>query len=88
MLAEPSVILPSAVTTNAGQKAVASLTWSPKKSANGSNRKYARATFSKKGKVTLRTTGAAKRLHVRLTLSAPPTNGFQEYLVTKSWVVR
>lgn len=83
-----TVILPSAVTTNAGQKAVASLTWSPKKSANGSNPRFARAKVTKSGKVALRTTGVAKRLHVRLTLSAPPADGYQEYLVTKSWLVR
>ncbi len=83
-----TVILGKAVTTSAGQKAVATLTWSTKPSANGSNPRLAAVRTTRAGKLTLRTTGTAKRLYVRLTLSAPATTGYQEYLMTKRWVVR
>jgi hypothetical protein len=83
-----TVILRKAVTTNAGQKATATVSWSTKKSANGSSPRLASVRTTRTGKVTLRTTGQARRLYVRLTVSAPATAGFEEYLLTKRWVVR
>ncbi len=83
-----TVLLPRAVRTNAGQVATASVSWSPRKAANGSQRRYATLTAGKGGKLLLTTTGKAKRLYVRLTVSAPPTGTYGEYLVTRRWVVR
>lgn len=83
-----TVILKSAVMTNAGQRAISTVTWSTKKSANGSSQRFASTWTTRSGKLTLKTTGAAKRLYVRLTVSAPAAPGFNELLVTKRWVIR
>ena len=83
-----TVLLPRTVTTNAGQVATASVSWSPRKAGNGTARRYASLRTGRAGKLTLTTTGKAKRLYVRLTVSAPPTGAYEEYLVTRRWVVR
>ncbi len=84
-----TVLLKKAVVTNAGQKATAKLTWSTKKSAKGAKAKYANQEVSHKtGKVTIRTTGKAKRLYVKLSLSAPAIDGYQAYSFTKKWTVK
>ena len=83
-----TVILRRTVMTNAGQRATATLSWSTKKSANGSSPRFASSRMTRSGKLTLKTTGSAKRLYVRLTVTAPATPGFQELLVTRKWVVR
>jgi hypothetical protein len=82
-----TVLLPKAVRTNAGQRATTTVRWSPKKSANGSSERFAAVRITKSGRVTLTTTGKANRLHVRMTLSAPATKGYREYLQTVRWVV-
>jgi len=83
-----TVLLKKAVVTNAGQKADAKVTWSTKKSAKGSNLKLAAVKLSKAGKVTLRTSGKAKKLYVRLSLKAPAVTGFEAYSYSKKWTVK
>lgn len=83
-----TVVLQRAVTTNAGQRATSTLNWSTKKGANGSSQRFASIHTTRSGKLTLKTTGAATRLYVRLTVSAPATTGFKDLLLTKTWVVR
>ena len=50
------------------------------------------ARFEKKttkaGKVTLKTTGKAKKLYVKLSMKAPATAGFEAYSYTKKWTVK
>ena len=82
------MLLKNAVVTNAGQKAAAKVTWSTKKSARGSNLKLAAVKLSKAGKVTLRTTGKAKGLYVKLSLKAPAVEGYRAYKYTKKWTVK
>ncbi len=43
---------------------------------------------SKAGKVTITTTGKAKRLKVKLTLTAPAVPGYQPYSFAKKWTVK
>ena len=83
-----TVLLKKAVVTNAGQEATAEVTWSTNKKANGSNLRLAAAKTTKAGKVILRTTGKAKRLYVKLVLSAPAVPGYQAYEFTKKWTVK
>jgi hypothetical protein len=83
-----TVVLGKAVVTNAGQTAPAELTWSTRKSANGSKPKYARLKVGKAGKVTIRTTGKAKKLYVKLSLNAPAVPGYEAYSFTKKWTVK
>ena len=83
-----TVLLRRAVVTNAGRTAKARITWSTRKAAKGQKLKYAAARTTKKGKVVLRTTGAAKRLYVRLRLSAPAVPGYTAYRFTKRWRAR
>ena len=83
-----TVLLKKAVVTNAGQTSTAKVTWSTKKKAGGRNLKLAAAKTSKTGKVTLRTTGKAKKLYVKLSLKAPATTGYEAYKYTKKWTVR
>ncbi len=83
-----TVLLPHAVTTNAGQKASVSVRWSVRKAADGTSPRYARLRVGREGAVSLITTGKAKRLYVRMTVSAPATASHGEYLQTRRWVVR
>lgn len=83
-----TVLLSKPVITNAGQQAAVTVRWSRSKAASGTSPRLARVTTSPKGKVTLVTTGKAKTLHVRMTLSAPPAPGFDEYLQMRRWTVR
>ncbi len=83
-----TVILQKAVKTNAGQKATAKLTWSTKKSAKGTAKKFASVQTTKKGKVTITTTGKAKKFYVKLTLKAPKKGEYQAYNYTKTWNVK
>ena len=78
-----TVVLKKPVVTNAGQTATATLTWSTKKRAAGSKAKWATAT-----KRSITTTGKAKKLYVKLTLSAPAVPGYQAYSFTKKWTVK
>ena len=78
-----TVLLKKPVVTNAGQKATAKLTWSTKKSAGGTKAKYASAT-----KRSITTTGKAKKLYVKLTLTAPAVEGYTAYSFTKKWTVK
>ena len=82
-----AVLLSGPVSTNAGQTAKAYVRWGTKRDAKGSSRKYARLK-STSGKVAIRTTGAAKKLFVRLTLRAPAADGYSAYRSTRLWVVR
>jgi hypothetical protein len=82
-----TVLLTGPVVTSANQTADAALTWGTKRSAKGTPGRYAQAT-TKGGKVTIRTTGRAKKLFVRLRLRAPATQGFKAYTATRRWVVR
>ena len=82
------MLLKKAVVTNAGQKATAKVTWSTKKSAKGSKAKYASVKTSKAGKVTITTTGTAKKLYVKLSLTAPAVPGCMAYTSTKKWTVK
>lgn len=83
-----TVLLKKAVVTNAGQRAVAKVTWSTKKKAKGSSLKLAAVKTTKAGKVTLRTSGKAKKLYVRLSLKAPALDGFGAYSYSKTWTVK
>lgn len=82
-----TVLVGQPLVTNAGQQVSASVTWGTTKSAKGSKKAYARLS-GKGGKVVLRTTGKAKKLHVRLTLQAPASAGYEAYRSTRSWKVR
>ena len=83
-----TVLLRKAVVTNSDQKATPTVTWSTKKKAKGRNLKLAAVKTSKTGKVTLRTTGKATKLYVKLSLKAPATTGYEAYSYTKKWTVR
>ena len=83
-----TVILRKAVVTNAGQRADVDLTWGTKRSAKGTKKRYAKVRTTKSGKVILRTRGKAKRLYVRLRLSAPATPDYEAYARTKKWRTR
>ena len=83
-----TVLLRKAVVTNSDQKATPTVTWSTKKKAKGRNLKLAAVKTSKTGKVTLRTTGKATKLYVKLSLKAPATTGYEAYSYTKKWAVR
>ena len=74
-----TVLLKTAVVTNAGQTATAKVTWSTKKNARAP-RPNASVKITRAGKVTLRTTGKAKKLHVKLSLKAPATTGYRGLL--------
>ncbi len=78
-----TVLLKKPVVTNAGQRATAKLNWSTKKSAKGTKDKYASAT-----KRSITTTGKAKKLYVKLTLSAPAVDGYTAYSFSKKWTVK
>ncbi len=82
-----TVLLKKAVVTNAGQTATAKLNWSTKKSAKGGKATYAKV-ITKDGRLAIRTTGAAKRLYVKLRLSAPARDGYTAYSFTKKWTVK
>ena len=82
-----TVLVRGPLVTNAGQAVSARVTWGKRKSAKGSKKSFARLS-GKGGRVVLRTTGKAKRLHVRLTLQAPATPGYEAYRVTRAWKVR
>ncbi len=82
------MLLTKTAVTNAGQTATAKVTWSRKKSAKGSDDRYANLEVGKSGKVTLRTTGKAKQLYVKLSLTAPAVPGYQPYSITKKWTVK
>ena len=83
-----TVLLRKAVVTNSDQKATPTVTWSTKKKAKGRNLKLAAVKTSKTGKVTLRTTGKAKKLYVKLSLKAPAVEGYRAYKYTKKWTVK
>ena len=83
-----TVLLKRAVVTNAGRKATAKVTWSTKKRARGTKSKYATVKTTTAGKVTLRTTGKAKKLYVKLLLKAPATTGYRAYSYAKKWTVK
>ena len=78
-----TVLLQRAVRTNAGQKAKPKVTWS-----KDSARKFARVKNAKSGKVTIITTGKAKRLRVELKLTAKATGPYEPYSKTTTWLVR
>ena len=82
-----TVLLKAPVVTSANQEAVAAVTWGTKRSAKGSDRKYARVGANG-GKVIIRATGRAKKLFVRLTLRAPATQGYKAFALSRVWVVR
>ena len=83
-----TVVLKKAVVTNAGQKATSRLTWSTKKSAKGAKKKYATVRTKRSGKVTITTTGKARKLYVKLRLKAPATAGYTAYSYTTTWTVK
>lgn len=83
-----TVLLKKTVLTNADQQVWTTPTWSTKKSASGHKAKYASANVSKSGKLTITTTGKAKKLYVKLVLSAPAVPGYQAYSFTKKWTVK
>ena len=83
-----TVLLKRAVVTNAGRKATAKVTWSTKKRARGTKSKYATVKTTTAGKVSLRTTGKAKKLYVKLLLKAPATTGYRAYSYAKKWTVK
>ena len=83
-----TVLLKKAVVTNAGQKTTAKVTWSTKKKAKGSKARFASVKVSAAGKVTLKATGKAKKLYVRLSLQAPAVTGFEAYSYSKTWRVK
>lgn len=82
-----TVLVGGPLVTNAGQQVSARVGWGKTKSAKGSKKSYARVS-TKGGKVVLRTTGKARKLHVRLTLQAPATPGYEAFRLTRVWKVR
>jgi hypothetical protein len=82
-----TVLVSAPLVTNAGQEVSARVTWGTTKAAKGSKKSYARLS-RKNGKVVLRTTGKARTLHVRLTLQAPASPGYEAYRTTRAWKVR
>ena len=82
-----TVLVSGPLVTNAGQRVSTSVKWGTTKSAKGSKKSYARLS-TKGGKVVLRTTGKAKKLHVRLTLQAPASPGYEAFRLTRAWTVR
>ncbi len=82
-----TVLLKKKVVTNAGQTATAKVTWSTRKGAAGKKPEYASAA-TKAGKVTITTTGKAKKLYVKLTLNAPAVDGYTPYSFAKQWTVK
>lgn len=82
-----TVLVDGPLVTSAGQPVATRVTWGKTKSAKGNKKSYARVS-TKRGKVVLRTTGKAKKLHVRLTLQAPATPGYEAYRATRAWKVR
>lgn len=83
-----TVLLKKALVTHAGQQATSKLTWSKKKGAKGHKAKYASANVTKSGGLTITTTGKAKKLYVKLVLSAPAVPGYQAYSFAKKWTVK
>lgn len=83
-----TVLLDEAVVTNAGQSATAKLSWSTRRRAAGHKAKYATAKIRRSGKVTIRTTGQADKLYVKLVLAAPAVPGYRAYTFTKKWTVK
>jgi hypothetical protein len=82
-----TTLLKKPVVTSAGQKATAKVTWSPKKTAKGSSARYAKV-IRKGGTLSIRTTGAAKVLYVRISLTAPAQPTFYAYTFAKKWRVK
>jgi hypothetical protein len=82
-----TTLLKKPVVTSAGQKATAKVTWSPKKAAKGSSARYAKV-IRKGGTLSIRTTGAAKVLYVRISLTAPAQPTFYAYTFAKKWRVK
>lgn len=78
-----TVLLKRTVRTNAGQRLTPQVTWS-----GDSAKKYASVKTTKSGKVTIRTTGRAKKLRVTLTLRAKATATHQPYAKTTTWLVK
>ncbi len=78
-----TVLLKHSVMTDAGQKLMAEVTWS-----KDSAKKYARVKTTKSGKVTIRTTGKAKKLRVTLRLTAKATGPYEPYAKTATWLVK
>jgi hypothetical protein len=78
-----TVLLKKAVTTNAGQQATPTVTWS-----KGSTKRFASVKVTSSGKVIIKTTGKAKRLRVALGLSAPATAEYTAYSSTTRWLVK
>lgn len=83
-----TVLLRKTLRTNAGQPVWTTPTWSTKKKAAGKNAKYASANITKAGKLTITTTGKAKKLYVKLVLHAPAVEGYQPYRLVKKWTVK
>lgn len=75
-----TVVLRSAVITNAGQQATARVSVRPK------GTKYAKVSISRNGKITVRTTGK-KKLRVALLLTAPATSEYGPYTYKRTWRV-
>lgn len=82
-----TVLMRVPVRTNAGQQAMAKVTWGTSRAAAGTKRAYAKVRVED-GKLVIRTTGKANRLYVRLKLRAPATEGYRGYTATHRWVVR
>lgn len=76
-----TVLVKKAVTTNAAQKAKATVTVKPKA------KRYAKVETANTGKVTL-TTAGKKNLKVILKLTAPAISGYSTYSYTKKWTVK
>lgn len=78
-----TVLLKAPVVTNAGQQAKVEVTWRGKNSPT-----FASLKTTRSGKVTLKTTGKAKRMQVTLRLTAGSTPLFHAYAKTTSWLVK
>ena len=78
-----TVLLKKAVKTNAGQRATPTVTWS-----KNSTKRFASVKVTKAGKVTIKTTGKARKLLVTMALTAPATTEYKPYSSTISWLVR
>jgi len=82
-----TVLLKRPVVTSADQTVTPVVKWGTSKPVRGTKGKWARLTV-RKGKVTIRTTGEAKRLYVRLSLRAPAAPGYRAFTSTRVWVVK
>lgn len=82
-----TVLLAGPAVTNAGQPASPRVTWGRTRAANGGKPSQARVSYAN-DRVVVRTFGTARKIFVRLTLTAPAVAGFTALDRSRVWAVR